>query len=238
MHEAQLHKKNSFITLTYNDENIPEHHTLRHRDFALFAKRLRKKHDIRYYMCGEYGDATGRPHYHACIFGENFQNDRYEWKKSNGYQLYRSKELEKLWTLGDSNIGELTFESAAYTARYIMKKITGDLAEEHYKRITPEGEIIKIQPEYNQMSRNGGIGKAWLEKYWRDVKNGYVITNGKQAGLPKFYKKYFKNTEHKHTLDELAEELYNAADNTWERLGTREIVTLARINQFQRNIEL
>lgn len=238
MHEAQMHKKNSFLTLTYDNKNLPEHNSLKHRDFVLFMKKLRKKHDVKFYMCGEYGEETGRPHYHACIFGEDFAADRYKWKENGGYPLYRSPELEKLWKHGQSAVGELTFESAAYTARYIMKKITGDAATAHYTRLTENGELVQITPEYCQMSRKEGIGRKWLETYWEDVKNGEVIVRGKVAGLPRFYKKYFKNTEHKHIIDERAEELYNHADNTRDRLATREKVTIARINQYKRNFEI
>ncbi len=128
VHEASLYDNNSFITLTYNTEHLPEDRSLEVRVFQLFMKRLRKRFGtkIRFYACGEYGDQNGRPHYHACLFNHDFQ-DKKLWKrgKDPSLDLYRSADLEKLWPYGYSSIGEVTFQSAAYVARYIMKKITG-----------------------------------------------------------------------------------------------------------------
>lgn len=133
MHEASLHDANSFVTLTYNDENLPHDGGLVYRHFQLFMHRLRKRvpSKIRFFMCGEYGENFGRPHFHACIFGLDFV-DKTLWQVRNGVKLYRSKKLESLWEFGYSSIGTVTFESAAYVARYIMKKVTGDAAETHY----------------------------------------------------------------------------------------------------------
>ena len=75
-------------------------------------------------MCGEYGDKLGRPHYHAIIFGVTFV-DKKLWSIRRGNNLYRSATLEKLWPYGFSSIGTVNFETAAYVARYVTKKITG-----------------------------------------------------------------------------------------------------------------
>jgi len=128
IHEAQLHQNNCFITLTYDDEHLPKDLSLDHREFQLFFKRLRKANPhikIRYYMAGEYGSTRGRPHFHACIFGYDFHDKKLFSRTSAGSLLYRSQELEKLWPYGYSTIGDVTFESAAYVARYIMQKQTG-----------------------------------------------------------------------------------------------------------------
>ena len=119
VHEAQMHEENCFITLTYNKESLPADGSLRKRDFQLFMKRLRKEcgEGIRYYMCGEYGAKYERPHYHICLFGYDFK-DKYIWDERDKVPLYRSTKLEKLWTLGFSTIGEVTFQSAAYVAPY------------------------------------------------------------------------------------------------------------------------
>ena len=142
VHEAQLHDQSSFITLTYDDEHLPEGATLVKRDFQLFMKRLRKAlHPIkiRYFMCGEYGEnafqgtfsqdkrrratqekhlqqykisALGRPHYHAIIFGYDFP-DREYLETRNGNHLFYSPMLEQIWDKGFNTIGNVTFESAA-----------------------------------------------------------------------------------------------------------------------------
>lgn len=236
-HEAALYDQNCFITLTYNNECLPRGNTLDHGHFQRFMRDLRKKHKVRFYMCGEYGDDYDRAHYHACIFGYDFSQDRYKWKKSNGYQLYRSPELEKLWRKGDSTIGQLNFETAAYTARYIMKKITGQEAEAHYQILDCEtGEISERVPEYCRMSLKPGIGRNWLQLYWPDVKEGRVIINGKEATTPKYYRKYFKNSQWGKQIQWNLEELIHPEDNTPARLQIREQVTLARVNQFKRNV--
>ena len=139
-HEAQMHEKNCFITLTFSDEHLPEDRSVDVRHFQLFMKRLRKRYGdgIRFFHCGEYGDHFGRPHYHACIFNHDFE-DKKIWKQSgSGEIIYRSASLEELWPYGYSSVGEVTFESAAYVARYITKKVTGDPAQEHYEYIDPK----------------------------------------------------------------------------------------------------
>lgn len=242
MHEASLHDANCFITLTYNEENLPTGNTLHYKDFQDFMKRLRRRFstsEIRFYMCGEYGDETGRAHYHACLFGINFP-DKTKWAKSGkGFQLYRSKTLEKLWTKGNSDIGELNFETAAYTARYIMKKQTGENGKTHYNEINKEtGQITKRQPEFNKMSLKPGIGANWLKLYWPQVaRNGKTVINGKEVNIPKYYKKYFAKTEKGENLQyaeyQLGKENYQ--DNTPERLAVKEQVAKARTNQLKRN---
>ena len=108
-HEASLHDRNCFITLTYNDKFLPKDRSLYYPHFQKFMKRLRKKFGdgIKFYMCGEYGDQFGRPHFHACIFNHDF-SDKVFWKYSSasnkfgrkGAQipLYRSNDLEELWS--------------------------------------------------------------------------------------------------------------------------------------------
>ena len=150
-----MHEENSFVTLTYSDEHLPDGGRLVLDDFQRFFKRLRKRVGVpvRYYHCGEYGETFGRPHYHACIFGYGFP-DRVLWSYSNGQPLYSSKELSDLWPYGHALIGEVTFDSAAYVARYIMKKVNGDRADEHYRRVDLDtGEIYQLPPEYTTMSR-------------------------------------------------------------------------------------
>lgn len=170
--EASLYPENCFITLTYSPENLPANGSLQPRDFQLFFKRLRKLYGakIRFYMCGEYGDQTSRPHYHACILNFDFPDKKLWRKTSRGDLIYRSPSLERLWPYGNSEIGNVTFESAAYCARYITKKVTGKNADAHYTRLDPEtGELIQLHPEYCNMSRKPGIGAPWLEKFSADV---------------------------------------------------------------------
>ena len=245
MHEAQLHTQNCFITLTYDNTHLPSDGSLHYKDFQLFIKRLRKKFGntrIRYYMAGEYGENFGRPHFHACIFGFDF-HDKKLWKRSpSGSMLYRSADLEILWPFGYSSIGDVNFESAAYVARYIMKKVTGHNSKAHYTETNAEtGEITTRKPEFNKMSLKPGIGYDWYKKYKSDVyPHDYVIIKGKKVKPPKFYDKKYK-TDNPFEFDEI---LYkreingklNSEDNTLERLNVKEQVQNAKLQKLKRNL--
>jgi len=185
MHESKLHEKSCFVTLTYNDENLPLTEqglpTLDKTHFTLFMKRLRKKYGkgIRYFQCGEYGENFFRPHHHALIFGYDFM-DKQLFSCRAGVSLYHSLDLEKLWPYGFSTIGTVTFDSACYVARYIMKKQTGKDAEAHY-----QGR----EPEYITMSRRPGIGRLFYDKYKDDLYNydKCVVVNNFILKPPKYY---------------------------------------------------
>lgn len=186
MHEASLYENNCFLTLTYNDENLPSNWSLIKEEFPLFMKRLRKKYGegIRYYHCGEYGEKNKRPHYHAIVFNHDFE-DKVFHKMSGTNKLYTSESLDKLWSKGFATLGDVTFESAGYVARYAMKKITGENAIEYYG-----GRV----PEYSTMSRGskkigtGGIGKGWYDKYKSDVYPlDRVVVRGSLSRPPRFY---------------------------------------------------
>ncbi|WNK14813.1 MAG: replication initiator protein [Microvirus sp.] len=196
MHEASLHLLNSFVTLTYDDEHLAADRSLRYRDFQLFMKRLRKvKGPTRFYMCGEYGSKFDRPHFHACLFGAFFDDRVYFSNSPAGERLYRSRTLEGLWPHGFSSIGDITFESAAYVARYCMKKVTGQLADRHYEYVVPDtGEIVYRVPEFARMSNGGGkskaggIGAPWFKKFRADVFPGdYVVVRGVKCRPPRYY---------------------------------------------------
>lgn len=244
IHESQMHEFNSFITLTYDDENLPWDGSLNKKHFQDFMKRLRKKFEpqtIRFFHCGEYGEQLQRPHYHACLFGIDFA-DRYLWTTRNGVNTYRSPTLEKLWPLGMSTCGELTWETAAYTARYILKKITGDEAEEHYWRPLCTDLEIQVQPEYITMSLKPGIGRTWYEKFKGDCYPSDFITHrGTKYSVPKYYDK-LKKAEAPAEYEllqahrrEKAEK--HAHDRTTERLAAREQCAIARLGRLPRTYE-
>jgi hypothetical protein len=245
MHEASLYKDNCFITLTYDEEHLPEDYSLHYDDYQRFMKRLRKRFQgktIRFYMAGEYGENFGRPHFHACIFNLDFE-DKYLWQKTeSGSKIYRSKTLEELWPFGYSSIGEVNFQSAAYVARYIMKKVTGDMAEQHYEEVNfTTGEIIKRKPEFNKMSLKPGIGYKWYEKYKDDVyPHDYVIVNGKKCKPPKFYDKKYAD-DYPYEFDQLQWDREKSAkaqafDNTAERLLVKEEVLKAKLSRLKRKL--
>jgi len=245
MHEAQMHTQNCFITLTYNDAHLPSDRSLHYRDFQLFIKRLRKRYPgrkIRYYMAGEYGENFGRPHFHACLFGIDF-DDKKLWKRTSANSmLYTSRDLEILWPFGYSSVGDVTFESAAYVARYIMKKVTGKNAKEHYTEIDPEsGEITTRKPEFTKMSLKPGIGYEWYKQYTSDVyPHDYVVIRGKKVKPPKYYDKKYK-IDQPYEFDELLYIREKSAklhfeDNTPERLLVKEQVAKAKLQKLKRNL--
>ncbi len=192
VHESDQHDQNCFITLTYREPSdcteqqykkglfVPSNGSLVKAHFQKFMKRLRKEFPerrIRYYHCGEYGDELDRPHYHACLFDVDF-SDKELFKQSEGISLFVSETLEKLWGYGFCTVGELSFDSAAYCARYVTKKITGKAAQDYYLRCDEYGVAYWLEPEYSTMSRGGsvtggaqlgGIGKVWWDQYKDDV---------------------------------------------------------------------
>lgn len=244
MHEASLHDFNAFITLTYDDAHLPADGSLHYDHYQRFMKRLRKAiapHEVRFYMCGEYGEQEFRPHFHACLFGYDFPDKKFLKNTSAGGALYTSEMLERLWPYGMSSTAAVTFASAAYVARYCMKKITGKGSEQFYRRVDPDtGEIYQLTPEFNKMSLKPGIGARWFEKFKSDVyPHDRVIVNGKEAMPPKYYDKlYDREFPDEFEFLQFARELdgrLRFPDNTDERLAIKEAVVSAGLNLFQRS---
>jgi len=293
-HEADGWKRNCFITLTYNKENLPKNGSLVYEEFQMFMKRFRKRFSgyqpsagkqfddisvldrlspfpyteviwpIRFYMCGEYGEQFGRPHFHACIFNFDFM-DKYLWETTDaGSKIFRSKVLEELWPYGYSSIGDLTFSSAAYVARYIMKKITGKAADAHYETVDEYGVVTWRKPEFNKMSLKPGIGFRWFQKYWNDVykfdKDGdcvkdSVTVNGRQAKPPRYYDRLLERfddtssyttasgdvvsySQHMDAVKQFREDFISRVvdDNGPDRLRAKEEVAMARLSMLKRKL--
>lgn len=243
MHEAQMHEKCCFVTLTYDDDKLPVNGNLTYRHFQLFMKRLRKAvgGNVRFFMCGEYGERTERPHYHACLFGWYPDDLLYYKVNKQGDTLYSSAFLDRVWGHGLTVTGELSFETAAYTARYVCKKITGPRAETHYcKTDLMTGEIYMQEPEFGHMSLKPGIGATWFEKYRSEVyPHDRVISRGHPAKPPRFYDKllarldpdtseYMEYVRYKKSLNV-------ASDSSPERLRVREIVARAGLKLKSRD---
>lgn len=233
VHEMRMHDYSSYVTLTYNDEHVPHDGSLCYRDFQLFMKRFRKVYPhVRYYMCGEYGDENGRPHFHAIIFGHFFRDRCYWMQSPSGSALYTSAELSRFWPFGFVTVGDVSFESAAYVARYVMKKVTGDAAFEHYKRVTPDGEVLWLRPEFTRMSLKPGIGATWFEKYGKQVyPRDEVIVGGRKMPPPRYYDQLLERVCPERLdwvkADREIRGMKYIDDNTFERLADREKVAAA-----------
>jgi len=249
MHEAQLHDDNQFITLTYDQE--PLDGSLNPPDFTKFMKRYRKSlgsDKIRFFHGAEYGDKLKRPHHHAIIFGHRFQ-DLEAFRECEGIITYYSPALEKLWGHGYCTVSDVTLASAAYVARYCMKKVTTAKNSEdkhyaHYETISPiTGEIRQILPEYATMSRRPGIAKDWYDKYHSDIfPHDTCIVHGKTVKTPRYYENLLRSTD-VSAFEELKEKRLQKAllpenqyNNTPARLRVREKVKLASMANINRNL--
>lgn len=252
VHESSLYTDNTFLTLTYSPENLPKDSSLVHSDFQKFMKLYRRKYGngIRYFMCGEYGDQFQRPHYHACIFNHDLPDKKLHKQTDLGHKLYGSMELDKLWKKGIARVGGFSFETAAYVARYVTKKVTGAKALDHYNLIDPYGEILKERrPEYAYPSKGGrsgkgGIGREWFEKYIRDVyPDDFIVLNrgGHKLKPPRFYDKLLEKEYPtiwaimRAKRKEDAE--LNAKHNSPDRRLVREEIQLLKYKQLVRRFE-
>ena len=248
-----MRERNCFLTLTYDDAHLPEHGQLVKRDLQLFFKRLRKNvGPFRYVACGEYGELKRRPHFHVALFGLDFSDDRIEYSEGiRGDKVYVSKTLADVWQqstfpLGHT-IGSLTFESAAYIARYITKKITGKAASPLPLFSDPEtGEIVLPNPEFLVCSK--GIGRSWFREFFMsDVfPHGRVITaQGTPAPVPRFYKELLKEVGSDLALEMYGRTMANFAsasdkyelENTPSRRDARTVYAKARTGIFKRDVK-
>jgi len=252
MHENTLHSESSFLTLTYSPENLPPDGSLVLSDFQNFMKRLRKRcgSRLRFFHCGEYGEKFSRPHYHCILFGWDFPDKVKESENHDGFTLSRSPLLEEIWGKGFCLIGAVSFESVAYVARYITKKMTGPAAELYYNDIDTEtGEIHReLRPEYVTMSRRPGIGSRWFEKFKTDLyPDDFVLVprdgNFVKCKIPKYYDQLLEKTD----PDLLNFVLYNRRqagehskvqlNNSADRLAVREEIHLRKAEQLNRSYE-
>lgn len=244
VHEAQMHDDNCFVTLTYAPEHLPSPPSLCLPDFQKFMKRLRKAigKRVRFFHCGEYGEKVGRPHYHACLFGWR-PDDLKLYSQRDSVRLYSSDFLANVWGKGFVTVGDVTFDSAAYVARYIMKKVNGDDAQDHYTRVDPlTGEVYQAVPEYVTMSRRPGIASGWYEKFSSDVfPSDSVVVRGREIRPPRFYLERLKSDDSflyddiKSKRDDVAK--LHVDNNTERRLLDRHEVQQARLRKLPRNLE-
>lgn len=257
-HEVQMHEDNSFLTLTYAPEHLPPNGTLVKKHHQDFLKRVRKKYvryaidpetlegwpinPIRYLHCGEYGEKHRRPHYHTILFGLRFMDQQPYSRTEQGHVLHTSAALTALWPFGLATVGEATFESIAYVARYIVKKLDfyGEKAYEHLDLDT--GELSFLQPEYTTRSLKPAIGKEWYARYRSDVyPSDEVIVRGKAMKPPKYYDTLLERADaeaHAAIKERRKEQaLLRDDDASTRRLAEREVVKLVQTKTLKRSIE-
>lgn len=237
VHELRFHEASSFITLTYDDDHLPRGGSLHKKHFQDFMKRLRKHlfpKRVRFFHVGEYGEQFARPHYHAIIFGYDFLDRRYDLELTDrGDTVWRSPELDLLWTSGLNQVGSVTFESCAYVARYVTKKIFGD-ASHHY-----QGRA----PEYATQSRRPGIGSQHFDQFVDEIyRFDEVVSRGVSSKPPEYYDKLLEKNfpvlyERVKEDRECARELSNPANRSPYTLRAKELALLAKSGTIKRRYE-
>lgn len=259
MLELQYHKESWFVTLTYDDDHVPQTAyamnddgeaapalTLCPRDLELFWKRLRKAHPddhIRYFAAGEYGTTTYRPHYHAIIFGLSLDDLRPYKRSPQNYDYFISDSLTQCWGLGFAVVGAVTWETCAYTARYIMKKLKGQDSKLY--------SDFNLQPEFVRMSRKPGIARQYYDDHPDLYQFEYINLSTDVGGLkfrpPRYFDKLFdidhpgEMAQAKAVRRRLAAAAEAAKDaNTtldrYERLSVEENALTERIKSLERKL--
>lgn len=174
-------------------------------DLKNFLKRLRRNFEyeyghvgLRFFACGEYGPLNGRPHYHLILFNCPL-DDLVKERFSDGYVYYRSEFIEKAWShktpqgdrvpFGYVSVTDFSFETAAYVARYMLKK--------HKGKDSSYYEENGLYPEFVRCSRNPGIAHQYFQCNKEEIYafDQVVITNGSGIPLkchpPKYYDRLF-----------------------------------------------
>lgn len=231
VHEASLHDASCFVTLTYADAFLPSDGSLALRDWTLFRKRVRESiGPFRFLHCGEYGSLFGRPHYHAVLFGVDFRSA--SCKRS----------VEDIWEKGRCHVGSASWNSAAYVARYCVKRLPRrpglDVAG------VPDGTGSEggRRPAYASMSRRPAIGLRWIQRYWKEVyRHDSVVVEGREVRPPKYYDRWM-DEHHPEEMELVRRNRVEAsaafaAERTPERRAVREKVKLAKQDVFARKVE-
>lgn len=253
MLEAQYYDSNYFLTLTYDDDHVPfacdsngevTGYTLKKDDLQKFFKRMRTNlgQKIRYYACGEYGDDTFRPHYHPIVFGLQLDDLVPLSQRSDlGDTYFTSETIRQLWPFGNHVVGHLTWQSAAYVARYVTKKVTGIKKQDY--------EAIGITPEFSIMSRKPGIGRQWAVDNHDKLKYSYISVgdeNGaSQIPPPRYFKELFP--EFKLSVDAFKERNIISQESAtlkqsltdvdvWEQQDIEEQAFIKRISSLERGL--
>lgn len=182
-----------FVTRTYDVDHLPRDWSVRKASHQHFMKRLWRglgRH-VRNMSCGEYGEQGLRPHYHDILFGEDFVEDRVPVRKSQtGALLYSSPRLSKAWPFGEAVIGDFTYDTAFYVAKYNVKVLRGQAASREFLRRwdSRTGEEWFVEPPFLLMSRMPGLGASWFERFGADAfPSDFVVIDGRKLPVPAYY---------------------------------------------------
>lgn len=271
--EARDYVNNAFVTLTYDPEHLPkpqqvtdvqtgeifEWSSLVPDDLTKFMKDLRRYYEhhynhqgIRFYACGEYGDEGGRPHYHLLIFNLPVPDKVYWFTNNDHENIYVSDSLSKIWDKGIVTIGDVTWNSAAYVARYVVKKQRGDtkgLVELPGKRL-----VAGLQPEFTRMSRMPGIAYKYYDEHKNEFyKNDEIVISvrGKARTIkpPRYFDKLYdidcedpfimqeiKQKRSESAKMSIKQQLQKTSLSYNEYLGVKERNKIAQISALKRGM--
>jgi hypothetical protein len=237
----------AFVTLTYNDENLPHDLSLDPKHFQRFIRKLRKRcGKVRYYHCGEYGDETDRPHYHAILFGVDFRHDRVLYRRTSYGNLYTSRTLSRAWSrdgeeIGYAVIADCTPQTARYVAGYVTKKLWGDAANEKYAIAwKPDGETGELVPcgwkkaPYSTMSLKPGIGQGYVEKFGEELyaHDQFLEVDNKPLRPPKFFDRWLEERDPQR-LEHLQHARAKRAERYWRDRSPERLRVKDRIGQYR-----
>lgn len=246
-HESQTHPYSWFLTLTYEDEYLPPDGSLDFEAPTLFLKRLRKKlgkEKLSYFLCGEYGGRTLRPHYHAVIFGPALW-DRDHIDTRNDAPVWTSDTIHSAWKMGLHELTGVTFAGCSYVAGYVAKKVKFAYDPDRYNRVDPEtGAIVEVAPEFQRMSRRPALGRRWIQRWWRDVyPRDFVVIEGRETKPPRYYDKWMESDHlrhpcpggcdaHKAVFEEVRHQRYIDA----EEIGDEKLIMKEKIHRARQKL--
>lgn len=260
MLEARDYEKVYFLTLTYDNEHVPVHVSnvgedvlsLEPKDLRDFLKRLRwqqayyHSNTIRFYGVGEYGELYHRPHYHLIVYGLMIDDIRDAYKNKHGRMIHTSDTIRDVWGKGIVEVEELSWELAAYAARYTVKKL-GKKESDFY-------ETFNIEPEFSRMSNRPAIGYKYLQENMKEIyKNDEIIiklaTGSRKVKPPRYYDQKYDDVypeqmaEIKGNRQEIATEhlklkLDRFSGSYLELLHNEEEAFKSRTKSLRRELEL
>lgn len=219
-HEISQHTHNCFLTLTYNDENLPPYdEKLIKRGFQLFLKKLRAhaKKKLNYMVSHEYGSKTFRPHHHAIIFGYSPSSQNFLRNSPSGNPLFTSREIEKLWGHGYHSIGEANEKTAYYIAAYALK------GKKHEYINQSNGNIISLSDSFD-CSKRPGIGLSYFNLHYKQLVNSGDV-------LPRYYLKKLKEQH-----PEIYEEYENKVTEHFTNRTPSQIISKLDISHAKKSL--
>jgi len=206
LHEAKCWSSSLMLTLQYRDDALPASLSLEYRDFQLFMKRVRAelvgvdesadgRRPIRFFVAGEYGGETARPHWHAILFNFELKDARWWMRHRKGRELRvgHSELAEELWTHGYVELAPVNESTAAYVAGYVNKKAERRSADA-VDRLT--GEVYERRPEFQKSSNDPGIGSFWYDRFGADLwRVDGALVNGKPVPVPRYYNEKLRRSD-------------------------------------------